>query len=209
MTSKPKPLYQLILDAVACRGRSTPAQVLSMVSKYIPASRAVQAAQRCRRNDAARRPVKRPRPIPLDRQVARGKYLLVILTLMSLKQRGRVKRIRRGIYAPIRPKNLSKRLVQALLDHGECSTTRLIGFVGSSIPAAEAAAYARTQYKHDLKRHNIKAGGVHTAAWFVQNGRRVKVIAALKSLALRGKIRRVRRGVYGPPLPRLFRLKVS
>jgi len=82
----------------------------------------------------------------------------------------------------------------AVLDVGRCTVDRVLAEVGKHIPASKAAVAGR-------RRQKVRVGCRIPS---VDRGRRALVAEALCRLAKQGRIRRVHRGVYAPPLLKLF-----
>ena len=80
---------------------------------------------------------------------------------------------------------------------GEVTTSKALGALGRFISAARAATAGRR-----CRRHSSKGSGGKVA--LVDLGRRHLITSALCNLTNDGRLRRVRRGVYAPPPPRLL-----
>ena len=98
--------------------------------------------------------------------------------------------------------SLRQAVLEAVLRLCECSCRQVVAEVSHAIPAAQAATAGRSRYRHDTRRGKKRRPS--DVAALVVAGRSQAVREALKKLASRRKIRRVRRGVYAPPAPKLY-----
>ncbi len=95
-------------------------------------------------------------------------------------------------------KTITQRVLETVLRLGTCSIEQGIAAVGKYVSASLASAYWRKDRRYNTKRN--KGGGKRTD----QRGIRIIVTNALYHLTHQGRIRRVDRGVYAAPLPKLF-----
>lgn len=94
--------------------------------------------------------------------------------------------------------NLRQRVLAVVLSTEEVSISQVLAAVGRYIDSSHAHAAGRR-----LRRNLPNTG---KKRWELADfGRRHLVSHALCKLRKLGKVRRVRRGVYGPPLPRIFK----
>jgi len=98
---------------------------------------------------------------------------------------------------------LRNRTLKAVLALGECSVNQVLRAVGRYVSAATAAAAGRRKRKEARKAGEKETPPRRQRSLEVL-GRRQCVLHALRSLAQSGEIRRMRRGVYAPPLPRIY-----
>lgn len=94
--------------------------------------------------------------------------------------------------------NLHQRVLAVVLSTEEVSISQVLATVGRYIDASHAYTAGRR-----LRRNLPNTGSKRRE--LVDRGRRHIVSHALCRLRKLGKVRRVRRGVYGPPLPRIFK----
>ncbi len=98
--------------------------------------------------------------------------------------------------------SLTQRVLAAVLA-GEQSAADVVQVVGRYISAAQATNSGRQYYRdHAGGKYSVRKQP--SMADLLYQGRRRLVCAALGKLKCRGKITRVSKGRYGPPLPRLF-----
>lgn len=97
-------------------------------------------------------------------------------------------------------KSFRQLVLEAVLA-GAATVDNVLAKVGNDVSAARAAVAARREQKKDRKRGRPMRRTVHAS---VSRGQRIAVTEALRRLCDGGKIRRVSRGVYGPPVPKLF-----
>lgn len=110
------------------------------------------------------------------------------------------------------PQSLHSRIEAIVLDTGECSLDHLVAVLGPTIPASEAVHLTRATRKYHQKERAQKGHryrGNHSVERLAEMGRRRKVMIAANSLIDTGRIRRVKLGVYGPPLPKILRFDSS
>ena len=86
-------------------------------------------------------------------------------------------------------------VLNAVLKLGECSVSQVVAEVGGKISPAVAMMNSR----RDARRR--KKGGKFTSP--MVSGLRLMVSDVLCQLCKKGSIRRVGKGVYAPPLPRI------
>jgi len=99
----PESLSSRIVAAVEELGVATTFAVLAQVSKYLEASRCVIKARRAIRCDRKRYGPDRGQPYPpISQLVARGRLITVQESLKGLAQEGRIRRVRVGVYAPVK-----------------------------------------------------------------------------------------------------------
>jgi hypothetical protein len=101
--------------------------------------------------------------------------------------------------------SLAERVRLVVLDLPEATVGQVLARVARHIPASQAVTAGRRRVTHD---HRRGADGlrspIYTLSHLAERGRRTLVGEALKRLARSGKIRRVARGLYGPPLPKVL-----
>lgn len=93
-----------------------------------------------------------------------------------------------------------QKCLDAVLALGECTVGRVAYRVGPFISAAQCATWGR-----DYRKRSLKRGRKAFKVSLVATGLREIVTNALQELAAMGKLRRVARGVYAPPLPKIFK----
>lgn len=98
--------------------------------------------------------------------------------------------------------NLRATVLAAVLELGECSVGQVVSKVGPSISAAQAASSGRRDRRSMANR---KRGSGVPKVKLADRGISRLVVESLARLAGLGRIRRVSRGVYAPPLPKIFR----
>lgn len=86
-------------------------------------------------------------------------------------------------------------VLREVLKHDQATVSQVLAAVGKSISASKAAAVGR----------RIRSGKSSGRVSVVDLGKKHMVNHALCELLRAGKIRRVGKGVYAPPLPRLFK----
>ncbi len=92
------------------------------------------------------------------------------------------------------------RLIEAfVMKKGQCTISCVLAEIGPRISASQAASRART---NDRCKHNTYP---RTSHQLCSAGRRIVVVTSLADLVRQGRLRRLARGVYGPPRPRLYR----
>jgi len=95
--------------------------------------------------------------------------------------------------------NLAALVLAECLHRGEVTAAQLQGIIGRHIPAAQAATAARR-----LIRHWRSTKPAHYKP-LLDIGKRHLISNVLCHLRRQGKLRRLRRGVYAVPAPKLFR----
>lgn len=95
--------------------------------------------------------------------------------------------------------NLQKLVYDTIMELGECSISEILAKMGKDISAAHAASAGR------CCRRFHRWQGKLTRTPVMEQGRHYLVGASVSRLYNKGKIRRVRKGVYAPLLPQLFR----
>lgn len=98
--------------------------------------------------------------------------------------------------------SLRELVLGAVMRLGECRAVDVVADISAQIPAAQAATAGRKRRRSEAKyRRERRPRRRHTLESL---GRQRLVAESLWRLLQHGKIRRVRRGVYAPPLPKLF-----
>jgi len=100
--------------------------------------------------------------------------------------------------------SLRTRVLEAVLGLGECTPSQVTAVVGRHIAASQAATAYRRVCKTERKRCPPGARTRKSPAEPLERGRRRLVAEALLRLCKEGKVRRLRPGLYAPPLPKLF-----
>lgn len=111
---------------------------------------------------------------------------------------------------PSRPLSLYAAIQQLLQQHGEMTIAQMRAELECLIPAARAIAKGRTSINYKIrssKYRYVTPPQNSTLSRVLRIGRQVLFNQALSSLVKRHKIRRISQGVYGPPLPHLFKEK--
>ena len=106
--------------------------------------------------------------------------------------------------------SLRQRVLSWVLEHGPCTIAQVLAGVGRHIPVAQALAAGRTQERsqHNRQRRGKQRGSPDkpwTRAQLLQWGRRYKMTETLSRLSKEDKLSSPSKGVYGPPLPKLFK----
>lgn len=94
-------------------------------------------------------------------------------------------------------KSLPDQVLDLVYSLAECSTQQAVGYLHKSIDSSRAATAGRRiavceKWKEKPTIKKLLERGVHTI-----------IADTLRKLAKQGKIRRIRTGVYGPPLPKI------
>lgn len=118
--------------------------------------------------------------------------------------------------------SLSSRITEALVKHGELSIAQIIAKVGKYIPAARALSIAKKYLETNsrLTKFNKRDGVFnrranpdnkkrYTQDYLIQMGRYRSVLGGLRACVLSGRIRKVDRSIYGPPLPKITKMEAS
>lgn len=87
-------IYSLVDQAILSLGECTVSRVLARVGCHVPAAKANAAFRRRKRKSAAISTGKRSNPLEI------GKRQIVSEALSSLFRQGRIRRVRKGVYAP-------------------------------------------------------------------------------------------------------------
>lgn len=112
-----------------------------------------------------------------------------------------------------KPKSFRSIVLQYILAHGECSIGRVVGGVGKHITATQATRAAMRRIKSTRKRKNKLCRGIgnragerkeYTHEELILLGKKIMVGETLCDLYKTGLIKRVGKGVYAPPDPKLF-----
>lgn len=94
-------------------------------------------------------------------------------------------------------------VLDAVLRLGECRAADVAAEVGAQIPAAQAATAGRKRRRNTAKytKSERRSRRLHT----LESLGKIRLVSENLYRLLRcGKIRRVRRGMYAPNLPKLF-----
>jgi hypothetical protein len=100
------------------------------------------------------------------------------------------------------PHSMYGRVRDAVLRLGECSAAQVYAEVARFIPAPVAARSGRGARRRDTRRH--RGAAPYRRKSLVERGGRALVCHILARMARDGDIRRVRKAVYAPLLPKLF-----
>ena len=109
--------------------------------------------------------------------------------------------------------SIAGRVRQAVQELGVCTNKQVLAKVGETIPAARAIRSGRAEARQLLRLSKHKGakpptGGrplkKHTTQELVQIGRRFRINVTLANLVKQGQIRRVKKGVYAPLLPKIY-----
>lgn len=95
--------------------------------------------------------------------------------------------------------SLNQRVLDAVLDLGECTTRQVVAVVGKYVPATTVNKYVKMGERYEQKRAKTNKKNVMS----YHSALRQAVTDKIKQLVEQGKIRRVSRGVYAPPLPKI------
>lgn len=109
------------------------------------------------------------------------------------------------------PNSLTQRCLRYVLANGQVTVAQVVAAVQKDIPAAQALSAGKRQLRADCNRPNRSGKAakrnpnnpLYTVEFLTQWGRRILVYRRLGDLVRNGSLRRVRPGVYAPPLPRL------
>jgi hypothetical protein len=96
-------------------------------------------------------------------------------------------------------------VLEAVLRLGRCSISQAVAEVAWAIPPVQAAAHGRRERRYNAKQVT-GAGVARRKMSLTELGKRVMVKDYLVKLCKRGEVRRVGRGVYAPPEPRLYKV---
>ena len=103
--------------------------------------------------------------------------------------------------------SFTQKVLATVLQLGEANTRQVLAVISKDIPAARAAIVGRTRAALKIKggrlRRNPKA--LKDTAFLVDLGKYDIVHNALLFLVSRKRLRRIRKGIYGPPLPKLYK----
>jgi hypothetical protein len=102
------------------------------------------------------------------------------------------------------PNSLRSRVEAAVLALGECRAAAVVARIGRTIPAAQAATAGRKKRRYTAKQHQGRTRPKQRKHDLVALGKSCLVVQTLVRLYKDGRIRRVKVGVYAPPLPRLY-----
>lgn len=110
---------------------------------------------------------------------------------------------------PSRPPSLYTAIQQLLQQRGEMTITQMRAELEFLIPAARAIAKGRTYITEKVRngRRYTTLPEHSPLSRVLRIGRQTLFHQTLSCLTYRHKIRRISRGVYGPPLPHLFKEK--
>ena len=102
-------------------------------------------------------------------------------------------------------RSLRDRVVEAVLQLGQCTTNEVLAIVGRYISASQAVLAGRRRLKVQVKRHEAKKSRLDTESprSLVAIGRKRIVSEYLCRCVRKGRIRRVSNGIYAPVLPRI------
>jgi hypothetical protein len=96
---------------------------------------------------------------------------------------------------------LREAVLQVVLKHGETQIQEVTAAVGHMVTAATAARWMDMQIRAEIKRQGCYLGTYRPPTdKRITMGRRGVISHVLRYLTNRGRIRRVARGVYAPPL---------
>ena len=96
-----------VLAAVESLGTATPSQVACMAAKHVTAAQAMRAWERMMVSYRKAHPLKGMKPqVPANPQRS-GRNILIREALIRLTNEGKIRRIKRGVYAPLREKAVS------------------------------------------------------------------------------------------------------
>lgn len=102
--------------------------------------------------------------------------------------------------------NLQGEVLACVLNNGIITIDQVIARVGRDISASQAAAAGRrirACQRREATKKGLRQGTKRSTA--VDIGRRQLIASALCHLCKSGKIRRVSKGCYAPPLPKLYK----
>lgn len=97
-------------------------------------------------------------------------------------------------------KSFRQRVLEAVLRLGTCSIDQVIAACGRYVSSSQAAACCRRSLRYERTRKK------KVSMRKENSGVRMVVNAVLVTLFKYGHIRRISRGVYAAPLPKLFQL---
>jgi hypothetical protein len=144
-------------------------------------------------------------------RLAYGRRFCVMVSLRGLIERRQAVRLGRGLYGPVPSAEAAPaaawiswttRAVEVVRQAGgDCTLRRVAAELGSLISAAAAMRAANNQRRSDRKRGKAFMEGADQAD-LIELGRRDIVGGALCNAVNKGRLIRVRRGVYAlPPAP--------
>lgn len=105
------------------------------------------------------------------------------------------------------PNSLRSRVLAFVLAQGQVTNRQVLAGVGHTIPSPQAVAAGRVQLKYEAAKPrgaSNPANPIYTVTHLAETGRRQLVNHALRQLTKEGKLRRVRTGLYAPPLPKVY-----
>ncbi len=98
----------------------------------------------------------------------------------------------------MKEKSFSQRVLESVMSRGESTSTQVLADVGRFISAARAAQMAHNR----ANRPSVKEMGIKNFS--LETAKKIRISENLSKLYGRGKIRRVRPGVYAPLEPKIF-----
>jgi hypothetical protein len=102
------------------------------------------------------------------------------------------------------PTSFRRRVLQTVLSREETTIGQVIAAVGRHIDAVSAVRAIQRVFRYGGQRGKFNVTNpIYTAEHLAYLGRKELIRVCLSRLAREGKIRRIGRGVYGPPLPKL------
>ncbi len=133
-------------------------------------------------------------------QLARGRLLLVLACIENMRQRGMLLRVARGVYSL--PDYKEETVLQAVVrvvsnSPTEMNVNQVLDEVGSIISAALAIRTVRRKQQYERERRGGSSVNLPLEAAVIQ-GKKLILFEALDHAFHSGKIRRLRRGIYGP-----------
>lgn len=217
MGKQSNPVSALVLQAVRDGARTT-REIVDAVAPRVPDELAMMYYRmRARNRKDCRNLGKVAGPLNC------GRKYLVMGVISNCVQSGRLVRMGPSTYDLPPPGHTPRRrggkagkaaaggdvpLRQRVLDlvlRGERSVTEVVAELGRYVSASQAVTASRREDAKPsrVSRNKCRRGDRPTGE-HVEQGRRVVIQNELLELRRRGKIVRVRTGVYGPPPPRIF-----
>ncbi len=207
-TLKPNSFYGQIRAAVTRLGVATTKEILAEVGGLIPPDEAIRCARReLVVNDTRRKTARKRASYTTDKLVAMGRRFKVNVALSSLVRIKHLVRVAPGTYRlagkPV-PVTLCSRVQEVINRLGEVTISQAVEGVRNFIPAAQATRAYHRKDNLNRKNHPSRNRVPKSLARMIESGRRICVTEALHSLAKRGCIRNVAKGVFATTKPRLF-----
>lgn len=97
-------------------------------------------------------------------------------------------------------RSLTEKIRQYILNYGPVTCKSVQAVMGQYITAALAAQTGRKAIKSDLKRKRQTERTPLTTERAITTGKRVIINNTIHNLLFQGDIRKISKGVYGPPL---------